>query len=159
MTIATFTLTQGGADTAAQVSIPTFIVPGSSGHGWKLERLEVSLVPDTLAGMASADSAITIQATKRSLAGNVARIEDYADDDLLASVNFSIISAGTPANIAVIRSDVAYDFYDGRVLYAPYMYVQLISDSTGLTLEAFGRVHYTVTKLSTAQQLALLGGA
>lgn len=159
MTIATFTLTQGGADTAAQEAIPTFIIPGSSAFGWKLERVEVTLAPDTLAGMASADSAITIQLTKRSLAGSVTRIEDYADDDLLASINFSIVAAGAPATLGVIRSDVSYDFYDGRILYAPYLYVQLISDSTGLTLESFGRVHYTVTKLSTTQQLALLGGA
>ena len=151
-----FTLTQGGADTAAETTIATGLVPGVDMAAWALRQIEFTIKPDLVKAWAAADSDFTIQLTKRSLSGSISRIVTYTDQDLIESWNMAIILSGTAANLWLQQTTFIMTLPVDTYIYAENIYAQIISTSTGQTNVAWGRILYDVVKLSNAEAIALL---
>lgn len=151
-----FTLTQGGADTAVESSLQTTIQPGITLGAWQLRAVEFTLKPSLLKAWAAADADFTIQMTKRSLSGAIARIETYTDQDLLLSFNQAVIASGTPANILVRDATWYVNLPDGIVIYSEAIYLQLITTGTGQTNSVWGRLLYEPVTLTQAEAFAIV---
>lgn len=156
MNIKPFTITQGGADTAAETTIPTYIQPGITFEAWELAALEFTISPNLLKAWASADSDFTVQLTKRSLAASIARIVTYTDTDLIASVNMAAILQGTAANYQLYDATRVWTFPPGVLVYGENLYIQAISAGTGQTNIVWGRIMYEPVKLTAAQAMAVI---
>lgn len=156
MNIKAFTITQGGADTAAETTLATGIQPGITYDAWQLRALEFTISPNLMKGWASADSDFTIQLTKRSLAASIARIVTYTDTDLIATVNMCAILQGTAANYDLFDATRVYQFSDGVIVYGENLYIQCISTGTGATNIVWGRIMYEPVKLTPSQAMAII---
>ena len=151
-----FTLTQGGADTAAETTIATNLLPGIDMSAWELLEVEFTLKPDIVKAWAAADSDLTIQFTKRSLSGSVARIITYTDTDLLFTWNVAIVLSGTAANIWIQPTTFNVKLPEGLIVYAENLYGQIISSATGQTNVAWGRILYRPIKLTASEAMLLI---
>jgi hypothetical protein len=151
-----FTLTQGGADTAAETTIATGLLPGVDMSAWVLKAIQFTVSPNLVKAWAAADIDFTIQLTKRSLAGSIVRLVTFTDQDLLYSWNAAAILSGTAANLAVMETSRSIDFPVDTLVYAENLYMQIISASTGQTNIAWGRLLYDLKKLSNAEALTLV---
>lgn len=152
-----FTLTQGGADTAAETTIPTLIQPGITYGAWELVGIEFTLKPDLVkAWVNNADQDFTIQFTKRSLSGSIARLITYTDTDLICTFNLAANLAGTAANISFIETTFYLTLPPGLIVYSENMYGQIISTGTTQTNVAWGRVLYNPVTLTPAQAMAVI---
>jgi hypothetical protein len=151
-----FTLTQGGADTAAETTIPTLIQPGITLGAWEIVGIELTLKPDLMKAWAAADADFTIQFTKRSLSGSIARIITYTDTDLIATFNLAVNLAGTAANLAVYETTWFLQMPPGLIVYSENMYGQIISAATGQTNVAWGRILYNPVTLTQSQAMAVI---
>lgn len=156
MNIKAFTITQGGADTAAETTIPTGIQPGITYDAWGLRALEFTIKPDLMKAWASADTDFTVQLTKRSLASSISRIITYTDTDLIASINMAGILSGTAANYQIYDATRFFMFPDGVIVYGENLYIQCISAGSGATNIVWGRILYEPTKLTPAQAMAVV---
>lgn len=151
-----FTVTQGGADTAAETTISTNIQPGITFIGWEVMGVEFTLKPDVVKAWAAVDADLTLQLTKRSLSGSISRLVTYTDTDLVMSFNLGVISSGTPANIVIMETSFYHELPPGVLIYSEYVYAQLISTSTGQTNVAWGRLIYQPKNLSQGEALAVV---
>lgn len=151
-----FTVTQGGADTAAETTIATYIQPGITFDAWELRAIEFTLKPDLMKAWASADSDFTLQLTKRSLSGAIARIITYTDTDLILSMNLAAILQGTAANYGIYPSTWFVNLPEGVIVYGENLYAQLISTGTGATNVVWGRILYMPKRLSQSEALAIV---
>jgi len=151
-----FTLTQGGADTAAETTIPTAIQPGITYGAWELLVMELTIKPDLVKAWASADSDFTVQLTKRSLAGSIARLVTYTDTDLIATFNLAVNLAGTAANLALYQTTFYVAMPPGVVIYSENLYMQIISAATGQTNVAWGRLLYEPITLKPNEAFAII---
>ncbi len=156
MNIKAFTITQGGADTAAETTIPTLIQPGITFDAWALRALEFTISPNLMKAWASADVDFTVQLTKRSLSASIARIVTYTDTDLIASLNIAGILSGTAANNQLYDATRYFMFPDGVMVYGENLYIQCISTGTGATNIVWGRILYEPVKLTAAQAMAVI---
>ena len=151
-----FALTQGGADTAVETALQTTIQPGITLAGWLLRAVEFTLKPSILKLWAASDADFTLQMTKRSLTGAIARIETFTDQDLLLSLNQAVIAAGTPANISIRDATYYVNLPDGIIIYAEALYLQLISAGTGQANSVWGRLLYEPVSLTQAEAFAIV---
>ncbi len=151
-----FTVTQGGADTAAETTIPTLIQPGITFGAWLLKAVEVTISPNLLKAWAAADMDWTLQLTKRSLASSITRLVTYADTDLIASINLASIMTGTAATAQLVDATRVYTMPPGVIVYSENLYVQQISTGTGATNIAWGRILYEVINLTASQAMAVI---
>lgn len=151
-----FTLTQGGADSAVETTLNTTIQPGITLGAWQLRAVEFTIKPDLLKAWAAADADFTLQMTKRSLSGSIARIVTYSDQDLLMSLNQAVIASGTPANLAVQDATWYVNLPDGIVIYSEAIYLQLITTGTGQTNVVWGRLLYEAINLTQAEAFAIV---
>jgi hypothetical protein len=149
-----FTLTQGGADTAAETTIATLIQPGITFGAWELVGIEFTIKPDLLKAWADADSDLTIQFTKRS--GCTARVITYTDTDLITSFNLAIIKSGTSANLWIQETTFYMTMPPGLIVYSENIYGQIISTATGQTNVAWGRILYNPVTLTASQAMAVI---
>lgn len=151
-----FTVTQGGADTAAETTIATSIQPGITFGAWELSVIEFNLKPDLVKAWAAVDADITLQLTKRSLSGSIARLVTYSDTDLIATWNMAINAGGTVAALNVIETTIFLTLPPGIIVYGENLYVQLISTATGQTNVAWGRILYNQITLTAAQAMSVI---
>jgi hypothetical protein len=150
-----FTLTQGGADTAAETTIPTLIQPGITYGAWEIVGIEFTIKPDLVkAWVNNADQDFTIQFTKRS--GCTTRIVTYTDTDLISTFNLAVNLAGTAANLQVIETTFYQSMPPGLIVYSENIYGQIISTATGQTNVAWGRILYNPVTLTAAQAMAVI---
>jgi hypothetical protein len=150
-----FTCTQGGADTAAETTIATGLVPGYDMVAWKPSMVEFTIYPTLVKAWAAADADFSLQMTKRSLAGSIARIVTFNDADLLLSWNLAVIASGTAANLWLQPTTFIVP-WAGDLIYAENLYAQIISTATGATNILWGRIKYDIQKLSNSEAVALL---
>ena len=151
-----FTLTQGGADTAAETTIPTLIQPGITFGAWELVGIELTIKPDLVkAWVNNADQDFTVQFTKRALS-SIARIVTYTDTDLICTFNLAANLAGTAANISFMETTFYLTLPPGIIVYSENMYGQIISTATGQTNVAWGRILYNPVTLTAAQAMAVI---
>lgn len=152
-----FTLTQGGADTAAETTIPTLIQPGITFGAWELVGIEFTIKPDLVkAWVNNADQDFTIQFTKRSLSGSIARIVTYSDTDLVCTFNMAANLAGTAANLQILETTFFMTLPPGIIVYSENLYGQIISTGTTQTNVAWGRILYNPVTLTAAQAMAVI---
>ena len=151
-----FTVTQGGADTAAETTIPTLIQPGITYGAWLLKAVEVTISPNLLKAWAAADIDWTLQLTKRSLSASIVRLVTYSDTDLIASINIASIMSGTAATAQLVEATRVYVMPPGVIVYGENLYAQQISASTGQTNICWGRIMYEVVTLTAAQAMAVI---
>lgn len=151
-----FTITQGGADTAAESTLATNIQPGVTFGAWRPTYIEFTIAPNLMKAWAAADADMTIQFTKRSLAGSIARIVTYADTDLIESISLAAIASGTAANLAIADATYFVALPPGLTIYSENIYAQLISAGTGQTNIVWGRIMYDLVTLSQAEALAIV---
>jgi hypothetical protein len=151
-----FTVTQGGADTAAETTIPTLIQPGITYGAWLIKAVEVTISPNLLKTWAAADLDWTLQLTKRSLAGSITRMVTYSDTDLIASINLASIMTGTAATAQLVDATRVYTMPPGVIVYGENLYAQQISTGTGATNIAWGRILYEVITLTASQAMAVI---
>lgn len=151
-----FTLTQGGADTAAETTIATNIQPGITYGAWELLMVELTIKPDLVKAWASADSDFTVQLTKRSLSGSIARLITYTDTDLLATFNLAVNLAGTAANLQVLETTYYITMPPGVIVYSENLYMQIISAATGQTNIAWGRILYQPITLKPNEAFSII---
>lgn len=151
-----FTVTQGGADTAAESTLATNIQPGVTFGAWRPSFIEFNISPNLLKAWAAADADMTIQFTKRSLTGAIARIVTYADTDLIASISIAAIASGTAANLTLVDATYFVALPPGMTIYSENIYVQVISAGTGQTNIVWGRILYELVTLSQAEALAVV---
>lgn len=152
-----FTLTQGGADTAAETTIPTLIQPGITFGAWELVGIEFTIKPDLLkAWVNNADQDFTIQFTKRSLSASVVRLVTYSDSDLVCTFNLAANLAGTAANLTIIETTFYQALPPGVIIYSENLYGQIISTATGQTNVAWGRIMYNPITLTAQQAMAVI---
>jgi hypothetical protein len=151
-----FTLTQGGADTAAETTIATGLSPGVDMTAWMLKSIQFTISPNQVKLWAAADADFTIQMTKRSLAGSIVRLVTWTDQDLLYTWNAAAILSGTAANLLVVETSRIIEFPTDTLVYAENLYMQLISTGTGATNIAWGRLLYDLKKLSNSEALTLV---
>ena len=151
-----FSVTQGGADTATETILATNIQPGVTFGAWRPSYIEFTIAPNLLKAWAAADADMTIQFTKRSLAGAIARIVTYTDTDLIASVSLAAIVSGTAANLTLADATHFVVLPPGLTIYSENIYVQVISAGTGQTNIVWGRILYELVTLSQAEALAVV---
>lgn len=152
-----FTLTQGGADTAAETTIATNIQPGITFSAWEIVGIEFTIKPDLVkAWVNNADQDFTIQFTKRSLSGSIARIVTYTDTDLISTFNLAANLAGTAANLSFLETTFYQQMPPGLIVYSENMYGQIISTGTTQTNVAWGRILYNPVKLTQAEAMAVI---
>ena len=152
-----FTLTQGGADTAAETTIPTLIQPGITFGAWELVGIEFTIKPDLVkAWVNNADQDFTIQFTKRSLAGSIARLITYTDNDLVCTFNMAANLAGTAANLSFLETTIFMTLPPGIIVYCENLYGQIISTGTTQTNVAWGRILYNPITLTAQQAMAVI---
>lgn len=152
-----FTLTQGGADTAAETTIATNIQPGITFSAWEIVGIEFTIKPDLVkAWVNNADQDFTIQFTKRSLSASIARIVTYTDTDLICTFNLAANLAGTAANISFMETTFFQTMPPGLIVYSENMYGQIISTGTTQTNVAWGRILYNPVKLSQSEAMAVI---
>ncbi len=151
-----FTLTQGGADTAAETTIATNIQPGITYGAWELVALELTIKPDLMKAWASADADFTVQLTKRSLSGSIVRLITYTDTDLIATFNLALNLAGTAANLAIYQTTFYIAMPPGVLVYSENLYMQIISTATGSTNIAWGRILYEPVTLKPAEAFTII---
>lgn len=152
-----FTLTQGGADTAAETTIATNIQPGITFGAWELLVMELTIKPDLVKAWANdADQDFTVQLTKRSLASSIARIVTYADTDLIATFNLAVNLAGTAANLQILETTYFIQMPPGVIVYSENLYMQIISTATGQTNVAWGRLLYQPVTLKPAEAFSII---
>lgn len=151
-----FTITQGGADTAAETTIATNIQPGITFGAWELNAIEFTISPNLLKAWANADSDFTFQMTKRSLSGSIVRLVTYTDTDLIASYSLAMAAQGTPATWVITPATYLIQLPPGVIVYGENLYVQAISTATGQTNIVWGRLHYDSVTLTPAQAMAVI---
>lgn len=151
-----FTLTQGGIDMAAETTIPTLIQPGITLGAWEIVGIEFTIKPDLVKSWAGVDSDFTVQFTKRSLAGSIARIITYTDTDLIATFNMAINAAGTVASFFLQETTFYLTMPPGLIVYSENMYGQIISTATGQTNVVWGRILYNPVTLTQAQAMVII---
>lgn len=151
-----FSVTQGGADTAAETTLTTNIQPGITLDAWNVRALEFTISPNLVKSWASADADFTVQLTKRSLTGSIARIVTFTDTDLIASFNLAGILQGTAANYLLVPTTYLWQFVVETIVYSENLYVQAISTATGQTNVVWGRVMYDIKKLTQSEALAVV---
>lgn len=151
-----FTVTQGGADTAAESTLATNIQPGITYGAWELEAVEFTLKPDLVKTWTGVDMDLTLQITKRSLAASIVRLVSYADTDLVTSISIAGIATGTAANFLIQPATFFVNFPPGIIVYSDSIYVQLISAATGATNVCWGRILYQLITLSQSQAFAVV---
>ncbi len=149
-----FTVTQGGADTAAETTIPTLIQPGITFGAWSLLAVEFTISPNLLKTWAAADMDFTLQLTKRS--GCTARIVTYTDTDLIASISMASIMSGTAATAQLVDATRVYTMPPGTIVYGENLYAQAISTGTGATNIVWGRIMYEPVTLTASQAMAVI---
>lgn len=152
---APFVVTQGGADTSAEVTIATGLLPGIDLTAWELVMIELQMNAALVKTWAAADSHMTIQATKRSLAAGYATL-NYSDTDLITQFQVASAAEGTPANQIFFPTSYWFELPPGALIYAPAMYIQCMSTATGATNSVWGRVMYRPFKLSQSEALAVV---
>jgi hypothetical protein len=118
--------------------------------------IEFTIKPDLVKTWASADGDFTIQFTKRSLSGSIARIITYTDTDLIASFNLALNLAGTAANLTFRETTWYLTMPPGLIVYSENIYAQIISAATGATNVAWGRIMYNPVTLTAAQAMAVI---
>lgn len=143
------TLTQGGADAFVQTSEPTGINP-SLGMGWLLKHALVHFSNAVTLEAISADSSVCWSLTRDSETA----IMSLDDDDCIYADGFAVPFT-TSGEVYVPRL-FRYDFPDGVVVVDPYLYAQIDSTGTGLTLIAQMRLYYEEVKLSEIEILRML---
>lgn len=151
-----FTVTQGGADTAAETTLATNIQPGVTFGAWRPRAIEINFPPNLVKAWAGADMDLTVQFTKRSLAGSIARLVSYTDTDLIASLNIAGIAVGTAANFAVVDTTYFLTLPEGLTIYSENIYAQLISNASGATNIVWGRILYDLVNLTQSEALAVV---
>ena len=151
-----FTLTQGGADTAAETTIATNIQPGITLDAWAVKAIEFTIKPDLMKAWANVDSDFTVQFTKRSLTGSIARIVTFTDTDLISSYSLAINAAGTPATLSIVPATFFLVMPADILVYSENLYAQIISTATGQTNVAWGRILYETRKLSQSEALSVV---
>jgi hypothetical protein len=151
-----FTVTQGGADTAAETTLATNIQPGITYGAWELSAIEFTISPNLLKAWSGADCDFTLQITKRSLAASIVRLVTYTDTDLIASMSLSGIATGTAANFIIQPATFFITLPPGVVIYSDSIYLQLISAGTGATNIAWGRILYDLITLTQSQAFAVV---
>ena len=154
--IKAFTVTQGGADTAAETTIPTLIQPGITYGAWLLKAVEVTISPNLLKAWAAADIDWTFQLTKRSLSGSIVRMVTYTDTDLIASINIASVMSGTAATAQIVEATRVYVMPPGVIVYGENLYAQQISTGTGQTNICWGRILYETINLTPQQAMAVI---
>lgn len=148
-----FTVTQGGADTAAETTIPTLIQPGITFGAWNLLAVEFTISPNLLKAWAAADMDFTLQLTKRS---GTTRIVTYTDTDLIASISMASIMTGTAATAQLVEATRVYTMPPGTIIYGENLYAQVISTGTGATNIVWGRILYEPVTLTASQAMAVI---
>lgn len=151
-----FSVTQGGADTAAESTLATNIQPGVTFGAWKPTYIEFTIAPNLMKAWAAADADMTIQFTKRSLTGAIARIVTYTDTDLITSISLAAIVSGTAANLQLVDATYFVALPAGLTIYSENIYVQVISAGTGQTNIVWGRILYDLVTLTQAEALAVV---
>lgn len=152
-----FSVTQSsGADAATESILATNIQPGVTFGAWRPTYIEFTIAPNLLKAWAAADADMTIQFTKRSLAGAIARIVTYADTDLIASISLAAVASGTAANLAIVDATYFVALPPGLTIYSENIYVQVISTGTGQANIVWGRILYDLVTLSQAEALAVV---
>jgi len=151
-----FTVTQGGADTATETTIPTLIQPGITYGAWLLKAIEVTIAPNLMKTWAAADMDWTLQLTKRSLSGSIVRLVTYSDTDLIASINIASIMTGTAATAQLVEATRVYTMPPGVVVYGENLYAQQISTGTAATNICWGRILYETITLTAQQAMAVI---
>jgi len=151
-----FTVTQGGADTAAESTLATNIQPGVTLGAWSIKGIELTLPPNLVKAYAAADADLTLQMTKRSLAGAIARLVSYTDTDLLLTFNLAVVLSGAAANLMLTETTWFISPPPELLVYSENIYMQLISTGTGATNIAWGRILYEPVTLTQAQALAVI---
>lgn len=154
--IKAFTVTQGGADTSAETTIPTLIQPGITYGAWLLKAVEVTISPNLLKAWAAADIDWTFQLTKRSLSGSIVRMVTYTDTDLIASINIASVMSGTAATAQIVEATRVYVMPPGVIVYGENLYAQQISTGTGQTNICWGRILYETINLTPQQAMAVI---
>lgn len=153
-----FKLTQPSADAAVELRIPTYIQPGITMGAWELLAIEFTIDPDALSQWDIADCAFTLQLMKRSLGQSIERITTYGDGDLIATQNIVGIATATATETAFVMVDATriYEMPIGTLVYSDGLYVQLITEGTGVANSVWGKVVYQPTTLTSAQAMALI---
>lgn len=151
---ASFTITQGGADTSAEATLPTGLLPGVDLAAWELVGAEVQFTTG-LGAWAAADSFLSVQVTKRGLAGAITALT-YADADLVTVASWVKMADGTPASALLVPASYWWDFPAGAIIYSTALYIQLISTATALTNTVFGRIFYRPVTLTQSEALAVI---
>jgi len=151
-----FTVTQGGADTAAEVALSTNIQPGITYGAWELTAIEFNVSPNLMKAWTGADMDFTLQVTKRSLAASITRLVTYADTDLIASMSLAGLATGTAANFLITPATFFVSLPPGVIVYSDTVYVQCISAATGATNVVWGRILYDLITLTQAQAFAVV---
>lgn len=151
-----FTVTQGGADTAAETTLATNIQPGITFGAWELLAIEFNISPNLLKTWTGADMDFTIQFTKRSLASSIVRLVNYADTDLIESYSMSGLAVGTAASFITQPATFFVNLPPGILVYSDSVYVQLISTGSGATNVVWGRILYDLVTLTQQQAFAVV---
>ena len=152
---APFTVTQGGADTSAEVTIQTGLLPGIDLSAWELVMLELQISATLVKAWAAADAHAIIQLTKRSLSAGYSALT-YADTDLIFQYQMAAIASGTAANLAVLPTTVFMELPPGALAYTTALYLQLMSAGTGQSNNVHGRILYTPRRLTQQEALAIV---
>jgi hypothetical protein len=150
-----FTLTQGGADTSGEVTMQTGLLPGIDLAAWELVGLEYHLSSVLVKTWAAADANLIVQLTKRSLAAGYSTLT-YADNDLVTQHQWAAMLTGAGTSMQVFPTTYFIELPPGALIYAPAIYLQLMSVGTGAANSIHGRVLYTPRKLTTNEAFAIV---
>lgn len=155
MPIKSFAVTQSGADTGTETTIPTGIQPGVTLDAWELMSVEYTISPTLMKAWAGADMEFVLQMTKRSISP-VARLTNYSDTDLIAQDSKVLIAVGTVACVVFADCTFLMKMSPGVIVYGENLYIQAISVGSGAANQVYGRITYELKKLTQAQALAVI---
>lgn len=153
--IAPFTVTQGGADTSAEATIATGLLPGIDMTAWEAVQLEVHLSALLAKTWAASDANVIIQMTKRSLAAAYSTLT-YADSDLLLQYQLAAMLTGAGTSMQVFPTSFFIELPPGVLIYTTAIYLQIMSVGTGAANNMHGRLLYTPRKLTTNEAFAIV---
>lgn len=151
-----FVSTQSGNDTAAEVEVGTNLTPGIDLAAWSLKAVEFTIKPSLMKAWANADSDFTLQITKRSMSGAIARLETFADQDLVFAYSLAMSAQGTPASWGISPASFLVELPVHQMIYSESLFVQGITTGTGQTNVVWGRLIYDIVALTKDQAFALL---
>lgn len=152
---APYAVTQGGADTSAEVTIQTGLLPGIDLSAWEMVVMEVQLSAALVKTWAVADAHLIVQATKRSLSGGYSTLA-YADTDLITQFQIANILTGAGTSAQTLTTSWWFELPPGALLYSAAMYVQVMSAGTGAANSVHGRLLYRPMRLSQNEALAIV---